>query len=95
MKQFALICLTIASVLLLQSCKNRSVADLLDTIDTYINESPDSALFTLQNIDKTAIRSKSCLNYYNLLLAQAKDKCYIDETNDSVMLSVVNYYSKG
>lgn len=94
MKQFALICLTIASVLLLQSCKNRSVADLLDTIDTYINESPDSALFTLQSIDKTTIRSKSCLNHYNLLLAQAKDKCYIDETNDSVMLSVVDYYAK-
>lgn len=94
MKQFALICLTIASVLLLKSCNNPSVADLLDTIDTYINESPDSALFTLQNIDKTTICSKSCLNHYNLLLAQAKDKCYIDETNDSVMLSVVDYYAK-
>lgn len=40
------------------------------------------------------IRSASQLNHYHLRLAQAKDKCFIDETEPSILLEVVDYYRK-
>lgn len=46
----------------------------------------------LSSMDVLSLKGCEARNYYHLLLAQAKDKCYIDETNDSQMLSVVDYY---
>lgn len=96
MRRFILIyiAIAIACILSLQSCRTCGVSAELDYIETYINEYPDSALSVLQNINEDLLHGRSNMNHYNLLLAQAKDKCFIDETEDSVMLSVVNYYSK-
>lgn len=96
MRRFILIyiAIAIACILSLQSCRTGGVSAELDYIETYINEYPDSALSVLQNINEDLLHGRSNRNYYNLLLAQAKDKCFIDETEDSVMLSVVSYYSK-
>ena len=94
MKRFILVYFTIACALSLQSCRTCGVSAELDSIETYINEYPDSALFLLQDISEDLLSVRSNRNHYNLLLAQAKDKCFIDETEDSVMLSVVSYYSK-
>lgn len=96
MRRFILIyiAIAIACILSLQSCRTCGVSAELDYIETYINEYPDSALSVLQNINEDLQHGRSNMNHYNLLLAQAKDKCFIDETEDSVMLSVVNYYSK-
>lgn len=93
MRRFILIYIAIACILSLQSCRTGGVSAELDYIETYINEYPDSALSVLQNINEDLLHGRSNRNHYNLLLAQAKDKCFIDETEDSVMLSVVNYYS--
>ena len=95
MRRFILIfiAIAIACILSLQSCRTGGVSAELDYIETYINEYPDSALSVLQNINEDLLHGRSNRNHYNLLLAQAKDKCFIDETEDSVMLSVVNYYS--
>ena len=95
MRRFILIyiAIAIACILSLQSCRTGGVSAELDYIETYINEYPDSALSVLQNINEDLLYGRSNRNHYNLLLAQAKDKCFIDETEDSVMLSVVNYYS--
>lgn len=95
MRRFILIyiAIAIACILSLQSCRTGGVSAALDSIETYINEYPDSALSVLQNINEDLLHGRSNRNHYNLLLAQAKDKCFIDETEDSVMLSVVNYYS--
>lgn len=96
MRRFILIyiAIAIACILSLQSCRTGGVSAELDYIETYINEYPDSALSVLQNINEDLLHGSSNRNHYNLLLAQAKDKCFIDETEDSVMLSVVTYYSK-
>lgn len=64
----------------------------LNDIETYINERPDSALMVLSSIDVSSLKGSEARNYHHLLLAQAKDKCFIDETNDTLMLSVVDYY---
>lgn len=94
MKRFILVYFAVTCILSLQSCRIGGVSTELDSIETYINEYPDSALFVLQNINQDLLRSRFNRNHYNLLLAQAKDKCFIDETEDSIMQSVVNFYSE-
>ena len=89
-----LTCLAIVTMVSLHSCRTKEFPSCLDTIEAYMNEYPDSALVALLGIDENMIHGKAGKNHYNLLLAQAKDKCFIDETDDSVMLSVVDYYSK-
>lgn len=80
----------VAILLLCTSCSNYKTE--LKDVESYINERPDSALAFLQSIDISSVTGKSVKNHYDLLLAQAKDKCFIDETNDSLMLRVVDYY---
>lgn len=94
MRRLVLIFVALASIVSFTFCSFRENEIVLDTIEAYINEYPDSALVALSEIDESRIRGKACKNHYNLLMAQAKDKCFIDETDDSLMLSVVDYYSK-
>lgn len=82
----------VAILLLCTSCS--SYRTELKDVESYINERPDSALVFLQTIDVSSVKGKADKNHYYLLLAQAKDKCFIDETNDSLMLCVVDYYKK-
>lgn len=77
-------------LLLCTSCSNYRTE--LKDVESYINERPDSALQVLQSIDVSSLKCKLTYNHYHLLLAQAKDKCFIDETDDSLMLRVVDYY---
>ena len=80
---------------ILVSCYEHSnISDVLDDVETYINDSPDSALNVLSAIDYSSLRGGADRNHYTLLLAQAKDKCYIDETDDSLMTIAVEYYQK-
>ena len=75
------------------SCGNiRDAHNTLNDIETFINERPDSALTILNSFDTSLLCRKSIWAHHSLLHAQAKDKCYIDETNDSLMTQVVNYY---
>ena len=75
------------------SCGNiRDAHNILNDIETFINERPDSALTILNSFDTSLLDHKSIWAHHSLLHAQAKDKCYIDETNDSLMTQVVNYY---
>lgn len=75
------------------SCGNiRDAHNILNDIETFINERPDSALTILDSFDTSFLDHKSIWAHHSLLHAQAKDKCYIDETNDSLMTQVVNYY---
>lgn len=90
MKRFRSYIFSIATILLCVSCSTDM--STLEDIETYINERPDSALMVLSSMDVSSLKGREARNYYHLLLAQAKDKCFIDETNDSQMLSVVDYY---
>ena len=64
----------------------------LNDIETFIDERPDSALIILDSFDTSLLGNKSVWAHHSLLHAQAKDKCYIDETNDSLMTQVIKYY---
>lgn len=75
------------------SCGNiRDAHNILLDIETFINERPDSALVILNSFDASFLENRSVWAQHSLLHAQAKDKCYIDETDDSLMTQVVNYY---
>ena len=89
MKRFLAYMFSVAIILLCTLCSTDK--GKLEDIETYINERPDSALQVLQSIDISSLTSNE-VNHYHLLLAQAKDKCYIDETDDSIMLGVVDHY---
>lgn len=75
------------------SCgKIKDAHNTLNDIETFINELPDSALTILDSFDTSLLENKSIWAHHSLLHSQAKDKCYIDETNDSLMTLIVNYY---
>lgn len=88
-KLIAILILTLAAI----SCgKIKDAHNTLNDIETFINERPDSALTILDSFDTSLLENKSVWAHHSLLHAQAKDKCYIDDTNDSLMTQVVNYY---
>lgn len=88
-KLITILIITLAAI----SCgKIKDAHNTLNDIETFINERPDSALTILNSFDTSLLDHKSIWAHHSLLHAQAKDKCYIDETNDSLMTQVVNYY---
>ena len=88
-KHIAILILTLAAI----SCgKIKDAHNTLNDIETFINERPDSALTILDSFDTSLLENKSVWAHHSLLHAQAKDKCYIDENDDSLMTQVVNYY---
>ena len=88
-KLITILIVTLAAI----SCgKIKDAHNTLNDIDTFINERPDSALTILDSFDTSLLDHKSVWAHHSLLHAQAKDKCYIDETDDSLMTQVVNYY---
>jgi tetratricopeptide (TPR) repeat protein len=62
-------------------------------IEKEINESPDSALYHLEQISQKQLHSKSSRAKYALMKSMALDKNYIDVTDDSLINIAVNYYS--
>lgn len=88
-KLITILIVTLAAI----SCgKIKDAHNTLNDIETFINERPDSALTLLDSFDTSLLENKSVWAHHSLLHSQAKDKCYIDETDDSLMTQVVNYY---
>ena len=83
-----------AAVLLL-SCGAREIKDarkILDNVESFIQERPDSALSVLEGIDKSNLNNKELKARHGLLLSMALDKNFIDLTSDSLIAPVVKYY---
>lgn len=87
-----LITILIVTLTAISCGKIKDAHNTLNDIETFINERPDSALTLLDSFNSSLLENKSIWAHHALLHAQAKDKCYIDETNDSLMTLVVNYY---
>lgn len=79
---------------LLVSCDNRQTKSLLQDVETYIQERPDSALRVLRKVDSLTLNTKSLRARYSLLFAMALDKNYIDTTALSILEPTVAYYEK-
>ena len=86
----------ILSALLLATCTNsalRTQHSELAKADSLMHAHPDSALVLLQSISADSLTDEANRAYHALLLSQALDKNYIDETNDSLINIAVDYYA--
>lgn len=92
MKKF--LSLPVFFALTLCSCENRQVSAVLDSVDSYIQERPDSALSVLRSISRDALGTKELRARYALDYTMALEKNYIDTTDLSVILPACKYYSK-
>ena len=74
------------------SIKNNQIMSELIKSEELMMSSPDSSFFILKGIDPTEIAGKKSQALYALLLSQAMDKNWIDEVDDSLIMTAVNYY---
>lgn len=92
------ICILLFSTLLLTvACdplQRQRTAAVLDDIESYINERPDSALAVLRGLDSKVVRKRALRARAALLHSMALDKCYIDIQSDSILFPAVSYYSR-
>lgn len=79
---------------LVTSCGDRETERLLDDVDSYIREFPDSALKVLRDVDPRNLNTNRLRAQYSLLHAMALDKNYIDTTDISVVMPAVDYYKR-
>lgn len=84
--------LTATTLLALSSCVRD--ARILDEIENYIHERPDSALAVLEEIDPGKLHSPRLRAEYSLWYTAALDKNYIDTTDLEVIRPAYEYYSK-
>ena len=81
MKRFPIV-LVLVSLMVASGCgpasRHRTTA-LLDDVETYIDERPDSALAVLQSIESNEIRRSGLRAQFYLLKAIALDKCDVDD----------------
>ena len=67
---------------------------MLDDVDTYISERPDSALAVLDSLSGMDIRGREANARFALLYSMALDKNYIDLTDDSLINVAVGWYRR-
>ena len=92
MGRFITVILSIS--VLFASCDNRQTKFLLQDVETYIQERPDSALRVLRKVDSLTLSTKALRARYSVLFAMALDKNYIDTTALSILEPTVAYYER-
>lgn len=81
-------------VLIFSGCSTRQTALILNDVESYIMERPDSALVVLDSIDRGVLTTDRLKAHHALLHAMALDKNFIDVTDDSLAGVALNYYSR-
>ena len=94
MARILYIIVIIAHLFLNCSCQSADIKQKLDTAESLMIERPDSSLSILNGIDIS--QTASCRNRarFALLLTQARDKNYIDETDISLINTAKMYYEE-
>lgn len=93
MKKIAYI--TVILCLLLACGSRKEYKEILVKAETIMYDHPDSALHMLEQLRDTMQNAgKADRMYYELLLADAQNKSYVDFTTDSIMKEVVRYYDR-
>ena len=78
--------------LLCSSCRPHPSDSRLSEAGILVETYPDSALKLLNAIDTSTLHAESDRAYYALLLTRARDKTYVMQTDDSLILTAVAYY---
>ncbi len=75
------------------SCNGHSEHwETLSQVESYIEEKPDSALLTLEQIDISELSGKEEKAKHALLYSMALDKNFIDKTDFEVLQPAIDYY---
>jgi len=95
MRTILLYILLLLSALLTFSCKERpEVSSTLDRAETLIWESPDSALQLLEALPTSKRIDEESRARHALLLSQARFRCYVPTTSDSLINIALEYYQR-
>lgn len=85
--------LFVGAILLLAGCGGNGYTPELHTLDSIVNEKPDSALRLLDSLSTEAQGwSKSQRMRHSLLTMKAQNKAYVPFTSDSLANDLVSYY---
>ena len=91
----SLVYIVIALTLALASCsRDRQALSQMDRAEALMFDHPDSALAIMDSIPAGSLRSERARALYALLLTQARDKNYIDQTDDSLISIAVRYFDR-
>lgn len=90
------LCLSTTLTLLIACgpAQRRSTTAVLNDVESYINDRPDSALAMLRALDSTAVHGRALRARAALLHSMALDKCFIDLQTDSILSPAVLYYGQ-
>lgn len=92
MKKF---CLIINVLFLLISCgEYREARSVMNEAESLMMTVPDSSLALLNGINEEALYTKGSRARYVLLRTMAKDKCYMDVAQDTVIQESYNWYQR-
>ena len=72
---------------------HRAFKELMDSAELIMNDNPERAYALMDSIDSSTIHRRSLQARYALLYTEVQYKNYIDETNDSLIMIAVRYYS--
>lgn len=85
---------TLFIILLFAACGHDSIPTQMQMAEAIMQERPDSALQLLDSIDTATLTTDEQRALYALLLTQARDKNYFLETDDSLISTAVDYYTR-
>ncbi|MBD5357583.1 MAG: tetratricopeptide repeat protein [Bacteroides sp.] len=85
-----LVMLAVISVLI--GCDTHRHDPRLEKIAEYVANRPRDAILALDSINPHQLNAKNRA-YYNLLSIKARDKAYITHTSDSLIQTVIDYYT--
>lgn len=85
---------TLFIILLFAACGHDSIPTQMQVAEAIMQERPDSALQLLDSIDTATLTTDEQRALYALLLTQARDKNYFLETDDSLISTAVDYYTR-
>lgn len=98
MKRTLVIILLLATVLLSASLfgcgEARHDSERLVAVDSVLRHNPDSALMLLEQIDGSRLSNAADWAYHALLLSQARYRCYVVATSDSLINIALDYYKR-
>lgn len=81
-------------LLSLYACGSKPYPKALLVADSLANTQPDSAVVLLKNMEDCMRTAPDDVRmYYRLLCVKANDKAYIPHTSDSLILSVLSYFT--
>lgn len=86
--------LVIAILLVVAGCSgNKALRHRLEQAEALMDSRPDSSLILLDSINPDMLGSDENRAFYALLYSQARDKNYIDVTDDSLISVATRYYT--